>query len=320
MKRTSKIWLVIAILFIVVGVLTFVAALALNHWQFTLFRPAGYQTAAADIREPFRDITIRTDTEDIAFLSSDDGRCRVEYSGPEGTELQALVTDGTLSIRVNDPRKWYERIAVFGGAATITVYLPQNNYTSLTIEEETGDVTIPQEFGFQRVKLTASTGDVSCAASASELLWIETSTGDIRLEGLSAGALDLSASTGKVELRSVRSAGSLALHVSTGKAALEDVTCEYLHTVGSTGDITMKDVLVDEMMIVQRSTGDVRLERCDAAELSIQTDTGSVTGSLRSEKVFFATSDTGRVSVPKTTSGGACEITTDTGRIEITIG
>ena len=68
-----------------------------------------------------------------------------------------------------------------------------------------------------------------------------------------------------------------------------------------------------------RSTGDVEFERCDAAELQIETDTGSVTGSLRSEKVFIAQSDSGRVKVPETASGGICRITTDTGRISIEI-
>ena len=51
----------------------------------------------------------------------------------------------------------------------------------------------------------------------------------------------------------------------------------------------------------------------------VTTSTGEVTGSLRSEKVFITRSDTGRQDVPKSVTGGRCEITTDTGDIEITV-
>ena len=81
----------------------------------------------------------------------------------------------------------------------------------------------------------------------------------------------------------------------------------------------LKNVIANEKFDIERSTGDVKLELCDAAEILIRTDTGSVTGSLMSDKVFIVSADTGRVNVPKTTSGGVCQITTDTGDIRITI-
>ena len=70
---------------------------------------------------------------------------------------------------------------------------------------------------------------------------------------------------------------------------------------------------------IGRSTGDVRFEECDAAEIFVRTDTGDIKGSLLTDKMFFAEADTGSVRVPKTTSGGRCEITTSTGDIRITI-
>ena len=74
-----------------------------------------------------------------------------------------------------------------------------------------------------------------------------------------------------------------------------------------------------EKFSVTRTTGYVKLDGCDASEIVIKTDTGDVTGTLLTEKVFIAHTDTGRVKVPNTTSGGRCEITTDTGNIKITI-
>ena len=51
----------------------------------------------------------------------------------------------------------------------------------------------------------------------------------------------------------------------------------------------------------------------------VNTSTGDVNGTLLSEKIFITDTSTGRVSVPKTTSGGKCEITTSTGDINIGI-
>ena len=59
------------------------------------------------------------------------------------------------------------------------------------------------------------------------------------------------------------------------------------------------------------------MKECDAAEIFVETDTGDVKGSLLSEKVFIPKSDTGDIKVPKTVTGGRCEITTDTGDIKI---
>jgi DUF4097 and DUF4098 domain-containing protein YvlB len=72
-------------------------------------------------------------------------------------------------------------------------------------------------------------------------------------------------------------------------------------------------------MSVETNTGKVKFDRCDAGEMQIKTDTGSVTGSLLSPKIFFAEADTGKIDVPKSTYGGKCEITTDTGDIRITV-
>ena len=81
----------------------------------------------------------------------------------------------------------------------------------------------------------------------------------------------------------------------------------------------MNKGIASENFSVKRSTGNVKFNDCDAAEIYVKTDTGDVTGSLLSDKVFIANSDTGRIDVPKTVTGGRCEIDTDTGDIRITV-
>jgi len=81
----------------------------------------------------------------------------------------------------------------------------------------------------------------------------------------------------------------------------------------------LKNVVAEEKLTIKRSTGHVKFESCDAAEINVKTDTGDVTGTLLSEKLFLCKTDTGRVDVPKATAGGVCEVTTDTGDIRLKI-
>jgi len=100
---------------------------------------------------------------------------------------------------------------------------------------------------------------------------------------------------------------------------LTDVACERFVSAGSTGDILLTGVLVEGEMIIHRSTGDVRLDGSDAASIEVKTNTGSVTGSLLTDKVFSVETRTGDIDVPNTSAGGTCKVETGTGDIRLTI-
>lgn len=319
MKQTTKAWLITAAALVLIGILVFGGAMARHHWDFSALSTDKLETDTVDIQEEFQSISIVSDTADIAFLPSGDGTCSVVFWEWDQERHTASVRDGTLTIESNDTRSWLDHIGFRFSTPRITVYLPRAEYAALFIDESTGDVAIPADFAFESVDITASTGSVDCCASASGSVRIKTDTGGIRIESISAGELDLSVSTGRVDVRSVVCRGSLGVSVSTGEAFLTDVACGSAVSGGSTGDITLENVIAAGTITIERSTGDVKLDRCDAAELLIKTDTGDVTGSLLSEKVFIADSDTGRIDVPKTGTGGRCEISTDTGDIVIAV-
>ena len=322
MKTALKVWLIIAVSLVVVGGALFCIVMAANGWDFSRLGSRKMVTNTYKITEDFDSVSIRTDIEDISFLPSSDGSCSVVCEEEEKAPHTVGVQDGTLMIGVEDRRAWYDYIGNFTvnfKKPSITVYLPETGYESLAIEEDTGDITIPKDFSFENVEITTSTGNVNTSASSSGLLRIKTSTGNITVSDLSAGTLELSVSTGHVTARNVVCGGDADLTVSTGKAEFTDLSCGSLRSTGSTGDFSLKNVTAEGGMNIKRSTGDVSFDRCDASELEIKTDTGKVTGSLLSPKVFITRSDTGKIDVPETTEGGKCKITTDTGRIQIEI-
>ncbi len=317
----TKICIITAVSFILIGAIIFVGAMSMLKWNFKGLNTTKYETKVHIIDDSFKNISIGTDTAHIVFVKSKIGRCEVECVEREKESHTVLVQDGTLVIKLNDTRKWYHHISFFSfGTPKITVHLPEDKYSSLTINSSTGDAEIPSEFTFDNIDIKASTGNVNCKATTVDDLKIKLSTGHINVDNITAGNINLTASTGDINIKLVDCSGKIETMVSTGKTDLTDVTCESLLSNGSTGDMTLTNVVAAKDFNITRSTGDIIFDKCDANEIFATTDTGNVRGNLLSTKVFICNTDTGRVSVPKTTEGGKCEITTDTGDIKIEIG
>ncbi len=319
MSTAAKVWLVIAIVLVLVGSMILGGVwLALNG-DFLKLSTVNYETNRYEIKEPYKNISIAVDTADMELIPSEDGTSTVVCYEEKKVRHSVSVQDGTLVIKTEDTRKWYERIGLNFGTPKITIAVPGGAYGRLKVRASTGDLTVAEAFHFEGMDVEESTGDVRNKASVSDLLKIKTSTGAIRLENPTAGSLDLTVSTGKITAAGMNCSGDVKIGVSTGKTELTDLTCKNLITNGSTGDVTFKNVLATGALSIERSTGHVKLEGCDAGSISIHTDTGDVKGSLRSEKIFFAESDTGDVDVPKTMTGGKCEVTTSTGDIKLEV-
>lgn len=319
MSKTTKVWLITAASLAVLGLLIFTGVMTVYGWDFSKLGTVKYTTNLCKVSGDFEKISIDTETTEIEFLPSEDGQCRISFFETEKVKHSATVREGTLVIDTVDERKWYDSIGIFWETPKMTVYLPQEKYSSLVIDIATGDIEIPADFVFESIRISGGTGDVKCLASVSDALEIELSTGDIELRNISAGVLDLSVTTGEIELDAVSCRGDVRIGVSTGDAELDRVSCKNFTSDGSTGDLTLKNVVASEGLTVRRSTGDVRFEHSDAAEISVKTSTGSVTGILLTEKIFKTDTSAGRVRVPQTTGGGKCEIVTSTGNIEIEI-
>ncbi|MCR5249398.1 MAG: DUF4097 domain-containing protein [Lachnospiraceae bacterium] len=228
----------------------------------------------------FRDIRIETDTEDLLFVMTRDGTCKVVcYEDPENlfevrTENDTLVID-----RPEKPRMGLQ-FGFYTQSPSITVYLPAKEY-----------------------------GEIS----------LKTDTGDLLLAELSASSLRFTSDTGDVTLSGIRLSGNLEIREDTGRVTLQDMSCADLTVRSTTGDQTLTDTAASGSMNLTTDTGDVRFDGSDAASLQIKTDTGDVTGSLGSDKIFSVKTDTGKIEVPQSGTGGQCRIETDTGDIRITI-
>ena len=280
MSKATKIWLITATSFVLIGCMIFAGVMAMLKWDFRKLSTVKYETNNYEFDEEYKNISVKTNTADIVFEPSENGGTSVVCYEQKNSKHSVSVKDGSLVIELDDKTKWYEHIGINFGSAKITVAIPKGEYDAISVKA---------------------------------------STGAISLGNVEAKSLDLAVSTGKITVRNMNCSENIAVKVSTGKSFFENINCKSFSSKGTTGDITLKNVIADGLFSVTRNTGDVKIYDCDAGEISIKTSTGNVKGNLLSDKVFIAHSDTGRINVPKTIEGGKCEINIDTGNIDINV-
>lgn len=319
MKKSVKIWLVIAAVLTVAGIALFAGVLAASNWDFGKFSTDSLETNTYQVTESFESISISVDTTKITFVLTDADTCSIVCRESEKVKHSVAVQNGTLTIETVDSRKWYDHIGIFVNAPQMTVYLPQTAYTSLFIETDTGDIAIPGDFSFETLKIDGDTADVDCFAPVSGTLEAELSTGDICMESLAAGRIKLSTDTGDIQITAVTVTNDIDIETDTGNVLLEKVSCTELHAQSDTGNIALKNTTAAERFSIESQTGNVIFDHSDAGQIFVGTSTGDVTGSLLSQKVFVTQSATGKVNIPNTAFGGKCQITTATGDIKIVI-
>lgn len=297
MKTAKKVWIIVAICLVVTGAIISVLSLMTLNFDFSNLSSERLVSNEYNITDNFSNIKIDVDTSDVELVRSQAQECMVVAIDTEKVKHNVSVENGTLYISVEDNRKWYDHIGIFWGKKSLTIHLPKEYYDSLDIEADTSDITVPKDFTFNTASVETDTGDIGFSANMSGLLDISTDTGDIGFGAIKAQDITLESDTGDVTFNSVE--------------------CENVIIENNTGDVRFNSTIATGKISVTTSTGDVIFDYSDADEIFINTSTGDVSGRLLSEKVFICDSNTGKTDVPDSETGGRCEITTNTGDIEI---
>lgn len=267
------------------------------------------------VKEPFTSIQVDTTVCDVTFVKTD-GEFRAVCPDSKKLSYTVTVEGNTLHVRQVDLRRWYDFIGIHLGRQEMTLHLPESQYDALRIDNDTGDVFVPEDFSFTVAEVFTSTGDVNFSAGVSERLTTSASTGHISIRGSSPAMAQISASTGSVTLQDM-ACGDCFIKTTTGKVTIADLTCQTLDCESGTGNKYLKEVVAEQYIKAISTTGKLELLGCDAPELTIRTSTGDVTGVLLTPKEFFANTGTGKVRIAdhSGTVNGKCYVNSSTGDI-----
>lgn len=300
MSRVKKIWIIIAVSCIALGLILAGAAFAGMNFNFSKLNHIALQTKTYDIEEAFSNIDISAAECDVRFYVSNDGTCRVECIENTKTAHTVSVDNDTLIITRTDSRKWYEHFGFFWGDMGIKVYLPEKVYSKLSVSSVSGDIYIPGDFTFDTAELLNTSGDIAFESTAQKGLTAKTVSGDLTVRNINGGEAEIKSTSGDMKISRLR--------------------VEILDVESTSGDVDIYDAIVAGRISVETVSGDLELDSCDAQSLWLKSVSGDIEGILLSEKHFITHTTSGDVHVSDTFSAAqTCEATTTSGDISIFI-
>ena len=280
--------------------------------KLTVYLPAGEYSAltieqnTGNIKVPadyvFGSVDIDVSTGDTVFYAPVIEALKIHAT--TGDITLENVSCGSLDTKVTTGKTSLSNVSVTGDA---------------TVKASTGDTEL-ENVRFDNLSTVARTGDLTATGLNGDSLSIERGTGKVSLCNVKCSdSVAVKTGTGKIDARAI-TCTDMTVAVSSGKASLTSVSCTNFTSTGTTGDIEMTSLIASGKIDIERSTGDVNFSGCDAEEIYVTTGTGSVKGTLLTNKIFQVRTSTGKIDVPESWDGGKCKITTTTGSVKISIG
>lgn len=320
MKNTKKAILA-AVTLVAAGLVIAFGSLAAMDFDFKKTSTLHFVTNTYPVDETFTNISIEAIMCDIRLLPSEDDSCKVicNDSEEQGKAMfhVVLVENNTLTIVTIDHRTWYNRIVgIYWGDLTITVYLPQTAYESLSVVNVSGKTTIPKDFSFTDAKIRSTSGDIDFLAPVEKDLSLKTVSGNLRAEGTNPKSLDVQSTSGDIDYADSIVSGDMNLDTVSGKIRCSNVSASGdINMETTSGKVTLSGVTAAKAMQIETVSGNIKLESCDADSLRLKSTSGDVSGTLLTEKKFLIDTTNGRVNVPASASDSKCKIKTTSGDI-----
>ncbi|MCI8589320.1 MAG: DUF4097 domain-containing protein [Clostridiales bacterium] len=301
MSHNKKIALITAAICGGVGIVIVFAACLLIQFDFTRINTMKFEEKTYEVSESFHNIDINDIECDVMLVPVENGPSRVVCYENEDIVNTISVQGDTLTVTRKDQRPWYKHFGIWWAQNnTVTIYLAEKEYESLSIKTVSGEISVADSFRFSEAKLQSTSGDITFASRVQGDLFVKTTSGDITLREIEPKMAEVRSTSGDLSLTEI-SAAELMLKTTSGSIKTEAVT--------ATGHAEFISV-----------SGDIRLRGADADSFFIKTTSGDVKGTLFSDKYFITHTTSGSVHTPLSKEGaGECKIQTTSGDIRIDI-
>ena len=325
MKKSKKILLIAAVVFILLG-----AVMMGFSWHSLVGMESGkiatmqFEETTHIIAEEFDDIIINTQNSAIELLPSSDGSCRIVCDDNEKMYHQVSFQeseDGTvLHIAQHNEWEWYETLwgLHWQEDPVLTVYLPTSEYEVVDVITGSGDVTVAPDFRFRTLHINATSGNTALTGIEAEHLNVLSASGDILLRSIRvSGDVYLQHVSGFAKIENL-TASELTTYASSGDTFLDQVSVKYLDTSAVSGKIQVYGGNFYERSSFETSSGDIEIVDSECAEQRIKAVSGEL--SLQNITGISLTAETtsGSVGIFKASYSHSALCNTVSGEIQFT--
>lgn len=316
----SKKAVIVASIFIVVGVIIVFLSFAINGFHF----PNGsvdllgmkalpdYVKKTVQITDDFNAVDIAGEAStDVMIKNSDNGTNYIEYYDTDGLTNHAEVVDGVLTFRCEDKRTHHPTISLgFGQDTTTVVYLADKEYESIQVTTASGDIDY----------LYSHKTDSKPVFNASYTS-LKTNSGDIHIADIEANTLTTKTSSGNISISNSSFTTLLELHASSGDILLNRTAAGQAEFYTTSGYVSASELSANTSLTCNTASGDVDMNIADAEAIDISAMSGYIDLELDSDRSysFSANTQSGNIDIPHGANNSEyeCGVTTTSGDISI---
>ena len=217
MRKVLKVFLLLGIIFIVIGGVLFGIGIATNGF----LDNSEIVTTNYDIEGTYSNIKINLISSNIEFKKSTDGTTSVLCEEKEKIKHEVKAEEDILSIDEYDLYKWYEKIFRFNfKTLKVIVNLPEDIYNDIEIKNVSGDIKI-DNYKFNSLNINLTSGKVLLTnVEVVNKIDIKTTSGDINLKTVNTNDISIKVTSGDVSLNSVIATNSIIINGTSGDVTL----------------------------------------------------------------------------------------------------
>ena len=286
--KKAKFLIVLSIIFIIVGALTFAIAFASVGWDIKRLSTTTTRYSSFSASDSTLDLS-DVDKIDIEGEAMDVEICygpelSVTYpevftrSGKIAVKVKTTVKNGVLYVSTST--YWLRTFGLFNfSVGKAQIVLPRDKNVDLSVELNTGEVKFIGDASSKTnyVSIETDTGDVVVQDAVAQKLDLETNTGDVKITGSTSVTAGVETDTGSVSV-AASVIDTLKVDVDTGGVKINGSEIGKAGIETDTGDVRITDSKIDEMT-ARTDTGDVKIVgEVAVAKASIKTSTGDVDG------------------------------------------
>ncbi len=275
MKQSNKVFLIIALSFLVLGLLTLLVSFSIAGFSFIGYNvgvdytPVDFSWTAQEL-STVSTISFTDSSRDVRIVPSQDGTLRFHALNGNGFTYRAsLSQDGILTLSSD------KSVRSFLQQIQISFYLP----------DTTSVLEVPFDFA-GAVQIKTASGDIAVIGNAtmtSQAAWsLETASGDISVDSLVAQKnLKVLSTSGDIDLDRV-TANAARINSTSGDIDADFLTlAQDCYAESASGDISL-DHLNCAFLTCKTASGDVDLDRFDLLSASeISTGSGDISLGLQ---------------------------------------
>ncbi|MBR1861776.1 MAG: DUF4097 family beta strand repeat protein [Lachnospiraceae bacterium] len=181
---------------------------------------------------------------------------------------------GVLSVVGKNEMKWFDYPFAIN-EPEVVVYIPEGEYESLKINNDSNSVVVEDGFIFGSAKVEDGSGSIKFYSDTTGDLVLHSGSGSVTVEGASSGSMDVYAGSGSVKMRDIKT-GNIGIKDSSGSIKLEGIECADADIDSGSGGVTVSGIDAAGIKI-KCSSGSTHIEDGQfTGNVTVKSGSGSV--------------------------------------------